>query len=118
LKLTASWLDRLNPDAAASLREGMEETLTVVKLGLPPALQRTFVTTNPIESAFSVVRRVTSRVTRWRDGNMRLRWCSAGLLRAEQKFRRIKGYKQIQQLELALKRKSSDSTPESKRKSA
>jgi putative transposase len=77
LKLTASWLDRLNPDAAASLREGMEETLTVVKLGLPPALQRTFVTTNPIESAFSVVRRVTSRVTRWRDGNMRLRWASS-----------------------------------------
>lgn len=117
LKLTASWLDRLNPDAAASLREGMEETLTVVKLGLASSLQRTLVTTNPIESAFSIARRVTARVTRWRAGNMRLRWCYAGLMRAEQKFRRIKGYKQLNQLQIALDAKT-QTTLASKKRSA
>jgi putative transposase len=63
---TARWLDRINPDAASSLREGLEETLTVVRLGVPGALRRTLATTNPIESALSVTRRVTARVTRWR----------------------------------------------------
>jgi putative transposase len=92
LEATARWLERLNPDAASSLREGLEETLTVVKLGVPGALRRTLATTNPIESALSVTRRVTSRVTRWRDGDMRRRWCVAGLLRAESKFRRVKGH--------------------------
>lgn len=92
LKTTARWLDRLNPDAAASLREGMEETLTVVRLGVPDLLRRTLATTNPIESAFSVAENVTRRVKRWRDGDMRQRWCIAGLLRAESKFRRVKGH--------------------------
>jgi transposase-like protein len=92
LEGTATWLKRINPDAAASLREGQEETLTVVKLGLSGALRRSLATTNPIESALSVTRRVTARVTRWRDGDMRRRWCVAGLLRAESKFRRLKGH--------------------------
>ena len=70
----------------ASLREGLEETLTVVRLGVSAVLRRTLATTNPIESALSVTRRVTARVTRWRDGDMRKRWCTAGLLRAEAKF--------------------------------
>jgi len=91
LEDTAKWLSRINPDAAASLREGLEETLTVVRLGVSVALRRTLATTNPIESALSVTRRVTARVTRWRDGDMRQRWCAAGLLRAEAKFRRVKG---------------------------
>ena len=81
LQTNARWLERISPDAAASLREGMEETLTVVKLDFPEWLRRTLATTNPIESALSVTRRVTARVTRWRDGDMRLRWCTAGLLR-------------------------------------
>ena len=93
LEATARWLDRINPDAASSLREGLEETLTVVRLGVPGALRRTLATTNPIESALSVTRRVTARVTRWRDGDMRRRWCVAGLLRAESKFRRVKGHR-------------------------
>src|SRR6516162_5732888 len=93
LETTAKWLSRLNPDAAASLREGLEETLTVLRLGLKGPLRRTLCSTNPIESALSVTQRVTSRVTRWRDGDMRLRWCVAGLLRAESKFRRAKGYR-------------------------
>jgi transposase-like protein len=90
---TARWLSRLNPDAAASLREGLEETLTVLRLGLTGPLRRTLCSTNTIESALSVARRLTSRVTRWRDGDMRLRWCVAGLLRAEGKFRRLKGHR-------------------------
>jgi len=104
LKTTARWLDRLNPDAAASLREGMEETLTVVRLGVPALLHRTLATTNPIESAFSVAQNVTRRVKRWREGDMRQRWCVAGLLRAESKFRRVKGYRHMSELLKALDR--------------
>lgn len=104
LKLTARWLDRISPDAAASLREGMEETITVVRLGVPELLRKTLATTNPIESAFSVAQNVTARVKRWRDGDMRQRWCTAGLLRAESKFRRVKGHRQMPQLLKALDR--------------
>jgi putative transposase len=93
---------RINPDAAASLREGLEETLTVVRLGVSAALRRTLATTNPIESALSVTRRVTARVTRWRDGDMRKRWCTAGLLRAESKFGRVKGHRAMPALLKAL----------------
>jgi putative transposase len=95
LETTAKWLSRLNPDAASSLREGLEETLTVIRLGLTGALRRTLCSTNPIESALSVTQRVTARVTRWRDGDMRQRWCVAGLLRAESKFRRVKGHRSM-----------------------
>ena len=99
---TATWLNRLNPDAANSLREGLEETLTVVKLGLSETLRKTLATTNPIESALDTTRTVTRRVKRWRDGSMKLRWCAAGLLKVEQKFRRIKGYRDIPKLITAL----------------
>ena len=112
------WLERLSPDAANSLREGMEETLTVVKLGLPALLRRTLATTNPIESALSVTRTVTARVTRWRDGDMRLRWCTAGLLRAEQKFSRIKGFRHITELSRALRCEIDPPLLETNRKSA
>jgi putative transposase len=118
LLTTVRWLERLSPDAANSLREGMEETLTVVKLGLPELLQRTLATTNPIESALSVTRTVTARVTRWRDGDMRLRWCTAGLLRAEQKFRRIKGFRHLTELARALQREIDPPLLETHRKSA
>ncbi len=96
------WLKRLSTDAAASLEEGLEETLTVIRLGLPELLRRTLSSTNVIESALSVTRTVTARVKRWRDGDMRRRWCSAGLARAEAKFRRVKGYRQLPQLLAAL----------------
>jgi putative transposase len=118
LLTTVRWLERLSPDAAHSLREGMEETLTVVKLGLPEALRRTLATTNPIESALSVTRTVTARVTRWRDGDMRQRWCTAGLLRAEETFRRIKGFRHLSELARALQRQIDRPTLESNRKSA
>jgi transposase-like protein len=111
LETTAKWLSRLNPDAAASLREGLEETLTVLRLGLKGPLRRTLCSTNPIESALSVTQRVTSRVTRWRDGDMRLRWCVAGLLRAESKFRRVKGHRSMGALLKALERLSRGEPP-------
>ena len=94
----AAYLDRLAPDAASSLCEGMEETLTVTRLRIDPALAIHLVTTNPIESAFSCVRKLTGRVKRWRDGIMKHRWCATGLLDAEKRFRRIKGYTSMPQL--------------------
>jgi putative transposase len=103
LQETVRWLDKISPNAAASLREGLEETLTVVRLKLPERLRSTLATTNPIESAFHTTRLLTGRVKRWRDGDMKLRWCTAGLLRAEQRFRRIKGYREIPRLTAALK---------------
>ena len=74
----------------------------MVRLGLAGALSRTLATTNPIESALSVTRRVTARVTRWRDGEMRRRWCVAGLLRAESRFCRLKGHRALPTLIQAL----------------
>jgi putative transposase len=118
LKTTAAWLERLNPAAAASLREGMEETLTVVKLGVPELLRRTLATTNPVESALSVAVKVTGRVKRWRDGNMRLRWCTAGLLRAEERFRRIKGHKQLPLLLAALEQMTNPQPLDERKKTA
>ncbi len=85
----------------------MEETLTVVRLGtlgVGALLRRTLATTNPIESAFSVAQNVTRRVKCWREGDMRQRWCIAGLMRTESKFHRVKGYRQMPQLLKALDR--------------
>jgi len=80
----------------------MEETLTVTRLRIDPALAIHLVTTNPIESAFSCVRRLTGRVKRWRSGMMKHRWCATGLLDAEKRFRRIKGFSSMPQLVRAL----------------
>ncbi len=104
LNTLAAWLMRINQDAAGSLREGLDETLTVARLGLPALLARSLVTTNPIESAFSVAGKVTSRVKRWRGGDMRQRWATAGLMRAEAAFKRLKGYREIPVLQAALRR--------------
>jgi putative transposase len=98
LKGTITWLRKISPAAAASLEEGWEETLTVVRLRVPELLRKTLATTNPIESAFSVADSVTRRVKRWRDGDMRERWCVAGLMDAESRFRRIKGHSHMKQL--------------------
>jgi putative transposase len=85
----------LNPSAARSLGEGLEETLTVHRLQVPPQLRKTLACTNVIESAFSIVERVCSNVKRWHGGDQRERWVGSGLLVAEKQFRRIQGYKQI-----------------------
>lgn len=103
LLTTARWLDRVAPAAAGSLREGLEETLTVASLRLPATLVRSLMTTNPAESPFQRVRSITGRITRW-TGQMRIRWCVAGLLEAEQRFKRISGAKHIDKLTAALDR--------------
>ncbi len=109
----------LNPSAARSLGEGMEETLTVHRLHLPLQLRKTFASTNVIESAFSIVERVCRNVKRWHGGDQRERWVGSGLLVAEKQFRRITGYRQLPALirelealrpsqpELARRRKAS-----------
>src|SRR3954463_9638934 len=85
----------LNPSAARSLGEGLEETLTVHRLRVPPQLRKTLACTNVIESAFSIVERVCRNVKRWHSGDQRERWVGSGLLVAQKQFRRITGYKQI-----------------------
>ena len=85
----------LNPSAARSLEEGLEETLTVHCLGVGALLRRTLASTNPIESCMSTVRKVTRRVTHWQGGDHIARWTAAGLLEAEKGFRRIKGYREL-----------------------
>jgi putative transposase len=103
LQATARWLEPISPSAAASLREGMEETLTVTKLGLPKQLAQSFWSTNIIESCFSQAEKWTRRVTRWRNGKMVMRWAAAALLVAEAGFRRVKGHRHIGRLAAALK---------------
>jgi hypothetical protein len=104
LKTLLQWLERNGESgAAASLREGLEETLTVAKLGLPPALRTFLVTTNAIENLMGSARRLSRNVTRWRPGNMINRWTAAGLLHAEQGFHRIKGYRHLPLLAHALR---------------
>ena len=104
LTALATWLERNgHADAAASVREGLEETLTVLKLGLPPRLRRFFATTNCIENLIGTLRHVTRNIKRWRDGDMRRRWVGLGLLRrAPTRFRRIKQHGELSALVTAL----------------
>lgn len=103
LQHLAHFLEERYPGAAASLREGMEETLTITRLGIPPGLTKTLFSTNPVESMISVGRTVTRNVTRWRNGKMVLRWTAAGIEVAERQFRKVKGYKEIPILIAALR---------------
>lgn len=104
-KRLAAELDRTHPDAAGSLREGLDDMFTVRRLGIDGTLARTLVCTNMIESMISIARTTTRNVKRWRDqGDMRRRWCAAGMLEAERKFRRVKGHKQMPHLVAALAR--------------
>lgn len=98
-------LERINPSAAASLREGMEETLTLHRLGVPAALRVSLSTTNPLESPFATVRERTWRVRRWRGADQVQRWAAAALLRAEEAWHRIRGSKQMGSLVEALHRR-------------
>jgi putative transposase len=85
----------LNPSAARSLGEGIDETLTVHRLHVPMQLRKTLASTNVIESAFSIVEQVCQNVKRWHAGDQRERWVGSGLLVAQKQFRRIMGYRQI-----------------------
>ncbi len=92
------------PGTASSLREGLEETLTLQRLGIPGLLRQPLDSTNLIESAFSVAASKAHNVKRWRNGQQALQWVGIGLLEAEQRFHRIRGYKLLGMLQAALRR--------------
>ena len=104
LELLASELDRTWPDAAGALREGLDDTLTLMRLGITGQLAKTLSSTNPCESMIEIVRHTQRNVKRWRDGDMRKRWTAAGMLQAEQQFRRIVGYRHLATLVIAIER--------------
>ncbi len=104
LLLLAGELDRTHPGGAASLREGLEETLTVTRLGVRGSLKRTLQSTNPCESMIEIVRRTSRNVKHWSSGEMCLRWTAAGMLEAERQFRRVIGYPDLAKLALTVER--------------
>jgi putative transposase len=108
LEQLARSLARQRPGAAASLREGMAETLTVTRLGVGGRLLQTVESTNPVESMIEIVRDHAGRVKRWSSGEMALRWAAAGMLAAQGQFRRVKGYQELPQLALALERATAE----------
>jgi transposase-like protein len=97
-------LDHAHPGAAASLREGMEETLTVTRLGITGKLKLTLQSTNPCESMISTVRVIHRNVKHWSSGEMCLRWTAAGMLEAETRFRKVQGYRGLANLAVAIER--------------
>ena len=100
-------LDKTHPGAAASLREGMAETLTILRLEVPPTLARTLRSTNPVESMIEICREHSKNVKRWRDGTSALRWCAAGMLEADHQFRRVNGHLHLPELRAALEERFS-----------
>jgi len=102
LQLLAGELDHHHPGAASSLREGLEETVTLTRLGIVGNLRTTLQSTNAIESMISILRRTSRNVKRWQNGDMCLRWTAAGMLEAEQQFRKIIGYSDLAKLALAV----------------
>jgi putative transposase len=102
LEALARELDRSHPGAAGSLREGLTETLTISRLGVPPTLARTLRSTNSIESMISICRDHAANVKRWRDGQMVLRWVAAGMGEAAKQFRRVNGHLHLPALRAAL----------------
>jgi len=112
LQALAAQLERVHPDAAGSLREGMAETLTLTRLGVTGTLRRTLSSTNCIESMFDGVRSTQRNVKRWRDGDMRLRWTAAGMAEAQRGFRRIKGHRDLPKLAAAIRRELSLPQPD------
>src|ERR1022692_4601039 len=97
-------LDRAHPGAAASLREGIEQTLTVIRLGITGKLKHTLQSTNPIESMISTVRVIHRNVKHWSSGEMCLRWTAAGMLEAESRFRKVPGYRGLANIAVAIER--------------
>ena len=103
LEALARQLEKVNPDAAGSLREGLADTLTVTRLGITGPLLKTVMSTNPMESMIEIVRDHARNVKHWQRGDMRLRWAAAGMLTASTQFRRVKGYRQLPLLAAALR---------------
>lgn len=103
LEALARQLEKVNPDAAGSLREGLADTLTVTRLHITGSLLKTVMSTNPMESMIEIVRDHARNVKHWQKGDMRLRWAAAGMLAASTQFRRVKGYRQLPLLAAALR---------------
>jgi len=103
-------LDKTHPSAATSLREGLAQTLTVLTLDVPPTLARTLRSTNAIESMIGICREHAKNVKRWRDGQMALRWCAAGMVEASKQFRRVNGHLHLPALRTALERHVAERT--------
>ena len=101
----ADELEHTHPGAAGSLREGMEETLTVIRLGIKGKLRRTLESTNPCESMIDTVRTTQRNVKHWSSGEMGLRWTAAGMLEAEKQFRKVIGYTDLPRLAVAIERR-------------
>jgi putative transposase len=95
-------LEQQSPGVAASILEGLDEILTVIRLGLPAELRCSLACTNIIENMLGTIGRVCRNIKRWQDASMVLRWTSAAMLEATKGFRRIKGYKQLSVLRTAL----------------
>jgi len=110
LEALARELEHTHPGAAGSLREGLSETLTVLRLGVPPTLARTLRSTNCIESMISICRNHCANVKNWQNGNMALRWCAAGLVEAGKQFRRVNGHMHLPTLRAALERHVAEQT--------
>jgi putative transposase len=104
LEALARELEHTHPGAAGSLREGLAETLTVLRLGVPPTLARTLRSTNCVESMISICRNHSTNVKNWQSGDMALRWCAAGLVEAGKQFRRVNGHLHLPTLRAALQR--------------
>ena len=102
LEALAKELQRTHPGAAGSLREGLSETLTVLRLDISPTLARTLRSTNSIESMISIARTHSANVKNWQNGTMALRWCAAGMLEASKQFRRVNGHLHLPALRAAL----------------
>jgi putative transposase len=102
LEALAKELERTHPGAAGSLREGLAETLTVLRLGVSPTLARTLRSTNCIESMISIARDHSANVKNWQNGTMALRWCAAGMIEARGQFRRVNGHLHLPALRAAL----------------
>ena len=118
LRQLAGELEHTHPGAASSLREGIEETLTLTRLGIRGNLKRTLESTNPCESMIECVRRTQRNVKRWSSGEMALRWTAAGMLEAERQFRRIIGYRDLATLVVAIERDLAPTTAPSPTKEA
>src|SRR5450756_1880580 len=110
LQALARELEHTHPGAAGSLREGLSETLTVLRLGVPPTLARTLRSTNCIESMISICRNHSTNVKNWQSGDMALRWCAAGLVEAGKQFRRVNGHLHLPMLRAALERHVAEQT--------
>jgi putative transposase len=111
LEALARELDRAHPGAASSLREGLAETLTIGRLGVPPTLARTLRSTNTIESMIEICRDHAINVKRWQDGQMVLRWIAAGMGEAAKQFRRVNGHLYLPALRVALDQTIATVTP-------